>query len=575
MSYLVNDPKAFKEEATRGLALVHSRRVRRVEGGVVRRDPDTVRRATVVIGGGSGHYPAFAGLVGDGLADGAAMGDIFASPSAQHVISVATAANRGNGVLLTYGNYAGDALNFDAAQQRLRAAGIPCETVRVTDDVASAPRGQEAKRRGIAGDLIVFKTAGAAARRKDSLADVLRVSRLANERTRSFGIAFSGCTLPGAAAPLFEVDPGSAAAGMGIHGETGLSTMPIPSARELASLFVRTLVEEAPPEHSGRVALVLNGLGAVKYEELFLVYQDVAQLLWEQGLYVVDPEVGEFCTSFEMAGLSLTLTWLDEELEQLWREGCDSAAFLKRSTVGLPDVGLRMDDVGEPRSANVVTPASEASAQQAVLLAHGLRAVAEMLVKREEELGSLDAIAGDGDHGIGMTRGARAAADASMRLSASGAGLRSTLGAAAAAWSERAGGTSGALWGLMLSAFADQVGDTEQATGSDLERGFTQAWRSIASAGGAAVGDKTMLDAVVPAAEAFAATRGDLGVLRAARGACDVASDAAQATASLHPRAGRARAHAARAVGHADPGAVSFAYVMRTLVDALAEPREE
>ncbi len=201
MTRLWNDPADFADEMIAGFVAANERYVRRVSGGVVRSTVVPEGEVAVVVGGGSGHYPAFGGLVGQGLAHGAAMGNLFASPSTQQIHAVATAAHRGGGVFFSYGNYAGDVLNFDAAQERLRAEGIACETVAVTDDIFSALPAERHKRRGIAGDLTVFRIAAAAAEAGYDLAGVTRVARLANDRTRSFGVAFTGCTLPGAEPP--------------------------------------------------------------------------------------------------------------------------------------------------------------------------------------------------------------------------------------------------------------------------------------------------------------------------------------------------------------------------------------
>ncbi len=246
MTRLWNDPADFADEMIAGFVAANERYVRRVSGGVVRSTVVPEGQVAVVVGGGSGHYPAFGGLVGQGLAHGAAMGNLFASPSTQQIHSVATAANQGGGVFFSYGNYAGDVLNFDAAQERLRAEGIACETVAVTDDIFSASPAEKHKRRGIAGDLTVFRIAAAAAEAGYDLAGVTRVARLANERTRSFGVAFTGCTLPGAEQPLFSVPEGRMAIGLGIHGEPGIDETDIPTADGLAELLVSRLLDEVP-----------------------------------------------------------------------------------------------------------------------------------------------------------------------------------------------------------------------------------------------------------------------------------------------------------------------------------------
>lgn len=321
MTRIWNDPAEFADEMIAGFVAANERYVRRVSGGVVRSTVVPTGQVAVVVGGGSGHYPAFGGLVGQGLAHGAAMGNLFASPSTQQILSVAKAADAGAGVFFTYGNYAGDVLNFDAAQDRLRAAGVACETVTVTDDIFSARPDEKQKRRGIAGDLTVFRVAAAAAEAGYPLTEVARVAALANERTRSIGVAFSGCTLPGAPEPLFTVPEGRMAIGLGIHGEPGVDETDIPTADGLAELLVSRLLDEVPDGVSAdgaRAVPILNGLGSLKYEEMFVVYRRIAELLADAGIQAVDPHVGEYCTSFDMAGTSLTLFWLDDELERLW-----------------------------------------------------------------------------------------------------------------------------------------------------------------------------------------------------------------------------------------------------------------
>ncbi|GAA3940300.1 dihydroxyacetone kinase family protein [Microbacterium soli] len=569
MTRLFNDPDDFAEEAAAGLALASARWVRPVSGGVVRSTRGPEPTVAVVIGGGSGHYPTFAGLVGPGLAHGAAMGNLFASPSAHQVHSVATAANEGRGVLLSYGNYAGDVLHFTQAQERMRAAGIDCRTVTVTDDISSAPRSEIEKRRGIAGDLVVFKIAGAASEAGADLDEVERLARRANDRTRSLGVAFSGCTLPGADEPLFTVPEGRMAVGLGIHGEPGIDEVDVPSAEGLADLLVSSLLDEIPDGASldgARVVPILNGLGGVKYEELYVVYASVHRLLEQAGVTIVSPEVGEFCTSFDMAGASLTLLWLDDELERLWLAPSDTPAFRRGSIEGRVEVGVT-ESAEEQR---VVGEATAPSREAAATVTRSFRAIAEMLDAEADELGRIDRIAGDGDHGIGMHRGSRAAADAAQRAADRGAGARTVLQWAADAWSDAGGGTSGAIWGEMLVALGDSLGDDRAVDAGTVADGVLRMKDAVMSFGKAQRGDKTMVDAIVPFADRLAqrVQAGDR-LLDAWTDAAEEATRAAEATASMTARLGRARSHGDRSLGTPDPGAVSFALVTRTVLDIL------
>ncbi|KGT92416.1 dihydroxyacetone kinase [Erwinia typographi] len=571
MTYLFNQPSAFANELIEGFVAANADKVRQVPGGVVRSTRSRQGTVAVVIGGGSGHYPAFSGLVGQGMAHGAAMGNLFASPSAQQIYSVARAAENGGGVLLAFGNYAGDVLHFGQACERLKSEGIPCELLAVTDDISSASLSEQEKRRGVAGDLAVFKAASAAAEAGYSLDEVTRLARHANHRTRSLGVAFSGCTLPGASQPLFEVAHGTMALGMGIHGEPGISECDIPPADALAELFVERLLKECPQEigelRGQRVAAILNGLGSVKYEELFVVYRRVAQLLKEAGLEVVEPEVGEFVTSFNMAGASLTLVWLDEELETFWRAPANAPAFRKGSVIvaePLSEAELILPEVDE------VPTASKVSQQSAGCVLAVVNAMAEIIYEHEEELGRIDAVAGDGDHGIGMARGVKGALEKAQEMQQRQAGAGTLLCRAADAWADKAGGTSGALWGVALTAIGTALGDSEAPNAQRVALGVQHAKEGIMHFGKAKPGDKTLVDVLVPFSETLSARveAGD-SLNEAWAAAAKQATLSAEATAQLVPKMGRARPLAEKSMGTPDAGAVSLALIVNKVLEQL------
>ncbi|MDR2567627.1 MAG: dihydroxyacetone kinase family protein [Bifidobacteriaceae bacterium] len=569
MTFLINDPAAFAEEFIEGFVAANRNLCQAVPGGVIRAAQQPRGEVAVITGGGTGHYPAFAGLVGQGMAHGAALGNVFASPSVNQVVSVARRAANGGGVLLVYGNYAGDCLNFDSAEVSLREQGIPCRTVRVTDDISSAAVDQSVKRRGVAGDLCVLKAAGWAAEQGLSLDEVWRVADKANGNTRSLGIAFTGCTLPGADAPLFTVPVGKMALGMGIHGEPGLEELPLASADEAAGMLVTRLLEERPEAAGGRVAPVLNGLGAISHEELFVVYRAIERELRSAGMTTVQPEVGEFCTSFDMAGLSLTLLWLDEELETAWLAPVDTPTHRRGNapTRPLRSAEAQQHCISQAPLPAATDPSRAAAAKAAVAIA----AAAATIREAANQLGKLDAVAGDGDHGIGMSRGVSAAEEAAAEVVSAGGGLGSTLGRAGQAWSDRAGGTSGMLWGLILETLGLRLGDHEAPNSATIAVAVEQAAEAVETAGRAALGDKTMLDALIPFAKELS--------LRSARGeelaeawaaAAERARQAADATAGMLPKIGRARLHAKRSLGTPDPGAVSMAMVAAAVGEALS-----
>ena len=565
MSKICNDPGDFAAETLWGCLRAFPGFVQPVPGGVIRADPPAPGKVAVVIGGGSGHYPAFAGWVGPGMADGAVVGDVFASPSAHQVISVATAADAGAGVVLAYGNYAGDVLNFKAAHEDLIAAGISTRSVVVTDDLASAPPADRKLRRGTAGDLFVIKVAAAAADAGYDLDAVAIVAARANKRTSSLSVAFTGCTMPGTDAPLFTLPAGKMGVGLGLHGEPGISEEPLLPAAELAELLVTRVLAERP-DHAQRATVLLNGMGSTRYEELFVLWNEIVPRLQRETVDIVEPEVGELVTSLDMAGVSLTISWLDDELETLWAAPATSPAY--RKSAARPAVGT-VRSVHIP-AARPIPEASESSRELAKRILAALESVAASLAEHETELGELDAFAGNGDHGRVMTRGARAAAAAAARAVAQGAGAATTLLHAADAWSDRAGGTSGALWGNGLRAGARALSDEEPVPDAP-HAAPRAALDAVTAYGNARLGDKTLVDAFLPFVESLEADLdAELPVGAAWVNAAAAAGRAAESTASLTPRLGRARPLAARSVGHPDPGAVSFAIVMTAVSEHFA-----
>ncbi|MBK9702835.1 MAG: dihydroxyacetone kinase family protein [Betaproteobacteria bacterium] len=568
MTQIHDRPEDFATTAIAGFCSANARTARPIRGGVVRATATPAGKVVLVVGGGSGHYPAFAGFVGPGLADAAVAGDVFASPSAQAVAHVMRLAHRGGGIVLGFGNYAGDVMNFGLAAARLEAEGIAVRILAVTDDVASAPADKASLRRGVAGDLVVFKIVGAAAEAGLDLAAVERIGQSANARTMSFGVAFTGCTLPGAAEPLFAVPKGRMGVGLGIHGEPGISEEAILPAAELGAFLVARLVAERPAGANGRVAVVLNGLGCTKYEELFVLWTSVEAALVKAGLTIVAPEVGEYVTSLDMAGVSLTLTWLDDALERYWLAPSDAPVMRRGAIIATEPAPPLAEDV--PKSLSY-GPASARSRDDGRCIAGLLAGLATVLREAEEELGRIDAIAGDGDHGQGMTRGSAAAAEAAAAAATAGAGAASVLAAAGDAWADRAGGTSGALWGLALRTWSGALADDAALDAASVARGARDALAAIVRLGRGRVGDKTLVDALDPFVATLAAEvdRGQ-PLASAWAAAAAAATRAAEATAQLTPKLGRARPHAARSVGHPDAGAVSLALCARTVADAIA-----
>jgi dihydroxyacetone kinase len=568
MTRIYNDPAEFKSDVIKGFAAAYPQYVQRVEGasGFVRAGGSLDGKVSLVIGGGSGHYPSYNGVVGTGFADGAVLGDLFASPSAEQVYRVAKAADGGAGVILGFGNYAGDRLNFGVAAERLINEGIDTRIVYVTDDVASASLEEQQKRRGIAGTFTVYKMAAAAAENGANLDEVERVMRAANAATYSFGVAFHGCTMPGSDQPLFTVDEGHMDFGLGIHGEPGITSAPWMPARDLAAKLVDAVLAERPEGVSGRAAVLLNGLGATKYEELFVLYGHVNELLEAAGVVQVLSEVGELVTSLDMAGCSLSVTWLDKELEGYWVAPADTPAFRRGTAVASERFTTRRASAGQVAE-TVAAEASEDSIAAAAIARKAVDAIYAVVEENKEYLGRIDAIAGDGDHGIGMSRGSKAAAEAANETQG---GVETVLSAAGHAFGDKAGGTSGILWGLLLEGVGKGLGNTEAVTGKRLAEAVQSSAQHLQGFSKAALGDKTMLDALFPFVDTLIGeVDGGASLSDAWRSAANTCRAAAEATSSLVPKIGRARPLAERSVGTPDPGAVSLGLIVTAIGDVF------
>ena len=331
MKKLLNNPDNVALEAVQGLALAYPQYVRQLAGlqAVVRCQAPTAGKVAVLTGGGSGHEPMFLGYVGPGMADASVAGNVFASPPPKPIYETAKAVHGGAGVLFLYGNYSGDVMNFDMAAEMLKVDGIPVLTVRVADDLASAPLESLEERRGIAGDLFVIKVTSARAEEGASLEEVGLAAERANKNTRSIGVALSSCIIPASGRPIFEIGENEIEVGMGVHGEPGVSRQTLPTAARLAADMVHRLLADLRPRDGDEVAVLVNGLGATPLSELFVMYHSIHPLLTGAGLQIFRSYVGNYVSSLDMAGCSITLMRLDSDLKRLLLAPADSPAFVQ------------------------------------------------------------------------------------------------------------------------------------------------------------------------------------------------------------------------------------------------------
>lgn len=322
MKKILNTADTFVQDTMEGIVAAYGDRVGLLNDDyrvLINKRPVQDGKVAVVTAGGSGHLPLFLGYVGDGLLDGCAVGEVFASPASEKMADMIRACDRGAGVLALYGNYNGDMFNFRMACEDVEFDDIETRQVLARDDVASSPKENASKRRGVAGLIFAYKIAGAAAAQMKSLDEVADLAERALENIRSMGVALSPCIVPKVGEPSFSIAENEIEIGMGIHGEAGIEVREMMRADEIAELVLGKILEDMPLNDGDKVSVMINGLGATPLEEQLIVYRSVHALLADKGVSVVMPHVGEFATSMEMAGLSVTVFKLDEQLEELLR----------------------------------------------------------------------------------------------------------------------------------------------------------------------------------------------------------------------------------------------------------------
>jgi dihydroxyacetone kinase-like protein len=319
MKKFINDPYDVVDEMLEGFLDVHSKYVRKLDTArtLVRTDAPVADKVGVVTGGGSGHKPAFIGFIGPGMLDAVAVGEIFTSPPPMACLEAAKAVDAGKGVLFLLGNYAGDVMNFQLAADMAMAEGIKVEQVIGTDDVGSGPRQETNKRRGVVGAFLGWKVAGARAAAGGSLQECKAVVEKVNNNTRTLGVALSPCTLPAKGSPTFTLDEDEMEYAVGHHGEAGTAKIKMMSADEITEKMTLDVLEDLPFQSNDEVVVLINGLGGTPQMELYICYRKVKKMLDERNIKVGGSYVGEFFTGLEMAGFSVTLMKLDEELKQL------------------------------------------------------------------------------------------------------------------------------------------------------------------------------------------------------------------------------------------------------------------
>ncbi|KWB37800.1 dihydroxyacetone kinase family protein [Burkholderia ubonensis] len=562
MKKLVNRPSDVVREMLEGIARQSPHlAILGDEHVLVRKTlPEPSQRAVAVLsGGGSGHEPAHGGYVGDGMLSAAVCGEVFTSPSTDAVLAAIRATAGPNGALLVVKNYTGDRLNFGLAAELARAECIPVETVVVADDVSLRERVARGQRRGIAGTVLIHKLAGAAAARGLPLARVAAIAREAAADLGTMGVALDGCTIPGADKSGFSLADHEIELGLGIHGEKGVErTAPLP-ADALVDTLLSSIVGDLALAGGERVALLVNGLGATPDMELAIVLRAAYDNLSRRGIAVERAWAGTFLSALDMPGCSISVLRLNDERAALLDAPTQARAWPGGGAVN-PQIRVAAAETRDAPPA-----ALDATGRAwAARLRPALHAVARTLIDNEATLAELDAAAGDGDLGASMHRAAQAILELPDAAYGTPAGALAALGAAL----RRAiAGSSGPFYATALLRASRRLADVAEPSARDWATAFRCAVESIGELGGARAGDRTMLDALVPAVDAFGrALEDDRNGAAAWAAAVEAAERGAQETARMTPRAGRASYLGERAIGTPDGGAVAVALWLRALL---------
>lgn len=564
MKKLINSVLDVVPDMLQGLALSHPA-IQLLQGQniALRADVDALKarhEVALVSGGGAGHEPAHAGFIGPGLLTAAVVGDVFTSPSADAVLAAIEAVANPAGVLLIIKNYTGDRLNFGLAAEIARSRGIAVETVVVADDAALSARGEHAGRRGLAGTVLVHKVAGAAAAAGKPLAEVHAAAMHAAQAVSTMGVALSPCTVPAAGKPSFTLGDDEIELGLGIHGEPGVQRAPLAPARVLVERILNVLLQDQNIQAEERVALLINNLGGTPAMEMAIVTQAALHHLAQRGIHAERAWTGTFLSALEMSGVSLSLMRLDAPLLAALDAPAEASAWPAAHQGLIANPG-RITRAGAGSLSSDTAGYAVAQAAARPGLKHAITQVLDTLEAAEPELTRMDQVVGDGDLGISLSRGAQA-----LRQALPGYplyDLPATLRAMSATLRRVLGGTSGPLYAIGLLRAAQSL----QNTPGDGAAALRAATQGIMEVGGARQGDRTMLDALIPAASAWEDAAG-LPLAQALQRAADAAEQGCAATAEVVARRGRSSYLGERALGHPDPGAKAVALWLQALANS-------
>lgn len=576
MKKIINKPENLVMEMCNGIAGAHPELefVRKFK--ILKKKQIDSQKVTLISGGGSGHEPAHAGLVGTGMLDAAVCGDIFASPSQIQVYKAIQATASEKGTLLIIKNYSGDVMNFKNAAHLAGEDGINVDYVKVDDDIAVKDSLYTVGHRGVAGTVLVHKIAGAAAQAGANLAEVKRIASKAAENIKSLGFAFSSCTVPAKGTPTFQLEDDEMEYGVGIHGEPGISREKVTTADALAKRMIETLLNELGIEAGSttEVAVLVNGFGATPLQELYVLNNSVLKVLTQKKVKASRVFVGNYMTSIDMEGASITLLKLDAEIKKHLIAPANTPAFKlngneEEITYELleeaEDDELNVSYVTETKESSAIIQNNKVSLQNIIYLVDKM---SEVIIENEIPFCELDSHAGDGDFGMSVAKGFK-------QLKREWKGILAnditTVGKFLEECSlvimEYCGGASGPIWGAAFRAAGKCVGSKSELTVNEFGEMMQAAVKGIQDTGrrsfgrGAVVGDKTLIDAIAPCADIWLAAKDSDVLQEVFAKAAEAAVDGAKATEKIVARMGRAGTVGERSIGYPDAGAYGLGVI--------------
>lgn len=585
MKKIMNKPETLVREMCRGLVLAHPELEFNSKYKIIKKKEINSNKVTLISGGGSGHEPAHAGFVGKGMLDAAVCGDVFASPSQIQVYQGLKASASQKGTLMIIKNYSGDIMNFKNAAHLASEDGLLVDYVKVDDDIAVEDSLYTVGRRGVAGTVLIHKIAGAAAEEGKELAEVKAVAQKAIDNTRSIGFALTSCTVPAKGTPTFELGEDELEYGVGIHGEPGIRREKMASADELAHKMVNDLLRDMnlPEGSTQEIALLINGFGGSPLQELYLLANAVVAALKDKPVSIVKVFVGNYMTSIDMDGASVTIMKLDEELKHYLSANCDTPAL----QVSGPFLPLHVEEMIVEEAVNQkVSYQTETDPKHAVIsnniftlhnLIYLVDKMSEVIIENEVPFCELDSHAGDGDFGMSVAKGfkqlKREWAEIMEHHKAS---IGEFLNACSLVIMEHCGGASGPIWGSAFRAAGKAAGEKTEVSVSEFASMMQAVVKGIQDTGersfgrGAVVGDKTLVDALAPFADRWvqSAKEGE-DIKTAAAKAAEAAVQGAKYTETIVARMGRAGTVGERSLGYPDAGAYALGVIFTALAQAM------